>query len=108
MDKNWIRGGAEQGERAFRSLKTVVLNLRPIHHRHADRGCAHLILGMHAYCVEWRMREACGELMFADSDQEARTSGDPLDPGHALRSRVYQVHLRHPSATTHWCTALAP
>ena len=36
-------------ERAFRSLKTVDLKVRPIHHRRADRVRAHVLLCMLAY-----------------------------------------------------------
>ena len=56
-------------ERAFRSLKTIDLKVRPIHHRTADRVRAHIFLCMLAYYVEWHMREAWRELMFADTDQ---------------------------------------
>ncbi len=59
-------------ERAFRSLKTVDLKVRPIHHRTADRVRAHIFLCMLAYYVEWHMREAWRELMFADTDQAAK------------------------------------
>ena len=45
-------------ERAFRSLKTIDLKVRPIHHRTADRVRAHIFLCMLAYYVEWHMREA--------------------------------------------------
>jgi transposase len=67
-------------ERAFRSLKTIDLKVRPIHHRKADRVRAHIFLCMLAYYVEWHMREAWRELMFADTDQEAKTTRDPVAP----------------------------
>jgi hypothetical protein len=35
---------------------------------------------MLAYYVEWHMREAWRELMFADEDQPAKTQRDPLAP----------------------------
>jgi transposase len=73
-------------ERAFRSLKTVDLKVRPIHHRLADRVRAHIFLCMLAYYVEWHMREAWRELMFADSDQKAKTTRDPVAP--AKRSKA--------------------
>ena len=44
-------------ERAFRSLKTVDLHLRPIHHWLAPRVRAHVFLCMLACHVEWHMRE---------------------------------------------------
>jgi len=67
-------------ERAFRSLKTIDLKVRPIHHRLADRVRAHIFLCMLAYYVEWHMREAWRELMFADTDQQAKTIRDPVAP----------------------------
>lgn len=51
--------GTVQGrkvERAFRSLKTVDLKVRPIYHRRPDRVRAHVLLCMLAYYVEWHMR----------------------------------------------------
>jgi transposase len=76
-------------ERAFRSLKTVDLKVRPIHHRLADRVRAHIFLCMLAYYVEWHMREAWRELMFADEDQQARLTHDPVAP--AKRSKAAQA-----------------
>jgi transposase len=73
-------------ERAFRSLKTVDLKVRPIHHRTADRVRAHILLCMLAYYVEWHMREAWRELMFADIDQAAKATRDPVAP--AQRSQA--------------------
>ena len=55
-------------ERAFRSLKTVDLKVRPIHHRRADRVRAHVLLCMLAYYVEWHMRQALKPLLFDDHD----------------------------------------
>lgn len=72
-------------ERAFRSLKTVDLKVRPIHHRTADRVRAHILLCLLAYYVEWHMREAWRELMFADTDQAAKVTRDPVAP--ASRSK---------------------
>lgn len=71
-------------ERAFRSLKTVDLKVRPIHHRLAERVRSHIFLCMLAYYVEWHMREAWRELMFADPNQEAKATRDPAAP--AVRS----------------------
>jgi len=58
-------------ERAFRSLKTVDLKVRPIHHRKADRVRAHVFLCMLAYYVEWHMRRAVAPLLFDDDDPAA-------------------------------------
>jgi transposase len=56
-------------ERAFRSLKTVDLHVRPIHHRLPDRVRAHILLCMLAYYVEWYMRQRLASLLFDDDDQ---------------------------------------
>ncbi|MHB1529950.1 MAG: IS1634 family transposase [Acidiferrobacteraceae bacterium] len=77
-----------QVERAFRSLKTMDLKIRPIHHRLADRVKAHIFLCMLAYYVEWHLREAWRELLFADEDQVAKTTRDPVAP--AQRSAAAQ------------------
>lgn len=69
-----------QVERAFRTLKSVDLKIRPIHHRLADRVRAHILLCMLAYYVEWHMREAWRALMFADEDQQAKRYRDPVAP----------------------------
>jgi transposase len=67
-------------ERAFRSLKTVDLKVRPIHHRLEDRVRAHIFLCMLAYYVEWHMCETWRELLFADEDLEAKRTRDPVAP----------------------------
>jgi hypothetical protein len=60
-----------QVERAFRSLKSVDLKIRPIHHRLEDRVRAHVFLCMLAYYVEWHMREALAPMLFDDDDPAA-------------------------------------
>lgn len=57
-------------EKAFRSLKTVDLNVRPIFHRLADRVRAHIFLCMLAYYVEWHMRQALAPILFDDDHKE--------------------------------------
>jgi Transposase DDE domain len=57
-----------QVEQAFRSLKSVDLKLRPIHHRLEERVRAHLLLCMLAYYVEWHMRQALAPMLFDDDD----------------------------------------
>ena len=56
-------------ERAFRSLKTVDLYVRPIGHRLTERVRAHVLLCMLAYYVEWHMRQALAPLLFDDDDK---------------------------------------
>jgi transposase len=58
-------------ERAFRSLKTVDLEVRPIHHRRAQRVRAHVLLCMLAYYLEWHMRQLLKPILFDDHDRTA-------------------------------------
>ena len=78
-------------ERAFRSLKTVDLKVRPIHHHIPDRVRAHIFLCMLAYYVEWHMREAWRELMFADEDQDAKQQRDPVTPAKRSKAALAKV-----------------
>src|SRR5947209_9032504 len=63
--------GLANVERAFRSLKTVDLEVRPIHHRRAERVRAHVLLCMLAYYLEWHMRQALKPILFDDHDKAA-------------------------------------
>ena len=76
-------------ERAFRSLKTVDLYVRPIGHRLAERVRAHVFLCMLAYYVEWHMRQALAPLLFDDDDKAA---------GEARRTSVVAPAQRSPRA----------
>ena len=81
-------------ERAFRSMKTVDLKVRPIHHRRADRVRSHLFLCMLAYYVEWHMVQAWRELLFADEDQTAKRTRDPVAPTKRSDSPLRKAHTR--------------
>src|SRR5208282_2504205 len=71
-----------QVERAFRSIKTIDLDVRPIHHRLAGRVRAHVFLCMLAYYLIWHMRKALAPLLFDDHDQESARKGrsSPVAP----------------------------
>src|SRR3989441_9958560 len=56
-------------ERAFRSIKSVDLKVRPIHHHLANRVRAHVFLCMLAYYIEWHMRRALAPILFDDHDR---------------------------------------
>ena len=60
-----------QVERAFRSIKTVDLEIRPIYHWLEDRVRAHVLLCMLAYHVEWHMHGALGPMLYEDDEKEA-------------------------------------
>jgi hypothetical protein len=58
-------------ERAFRSLKTIDIHLRPIFHWAASRVRAHVMLCMLAYHVEHHMRAKLAPILYDDTDHEA-------------------------------------
>lgn len=58
-------------ERAFRSLKDVDLQIRPIHHRLEGRVRAHIFLCMLAYHVEWHLRRAWEPLLWTETEPKA-------------------------------------
>ena len=82
-------------ERAFRSMKTVDLEIRPIHHRLENRVRAHIFLCMLAYYVEWHMREAWRELLFADEESRCQGRARSAGPRPALGEGITQGF--HPS-----------
>ena len=67
-------------ERAFRSIKTIDLKVRPIHHHLENRVRAHIFLCTLAFYVEWHMREAWRPVLFSDEDQAAKNTRDPVAP----------------------------
>jgi hypothetical protein len=84
-------------ERAFRCLKTVDLQVRPVHHWLADRVRAHVFLCMLAYYLEWHMRQRLAPMLFDDTDKEAAD---------ALRASVVAQAQRSPAAVTKQTTGL--
>jgi hypothetical protein len=63
--------GLANVERAFRSMKTVDLHVRPIFHYNAERVRAHVFLCMLAYYVEWHMRSRLKPMLFDDEQLDA-------------------------------------
>ena len=61
--------GLARVERAFRSIKTVDIEVRPVFHWAEDRVRAHVFLCMLAYHLEWRMRQALAPILFDDHDR---------------------------------------
>jgi hypothetical protein len=59
-------------EHAFRSLKTVDLELRPVFHWTAPRVRAHILLCMLAYYLQWHMRRCLAPMLFDEPDPAAR------------------------------------
>jgi transposase len=83
-----------QVERAFRSIKTVDLKVRPIYHYMAQRVRAHIFLCMLAYYVEWHLREAWRPLLFCDEELEAKSLRDPVAPAQRSKSALRKVHTK--------------
>jgi transposase len=80
-----------QVERAFRCIKTVDLQVRPIHHWLADRVRAHVFLCMLAYYIEWHMRQRLAPMLYDDTDKETAET---------LRPSVVAKAQRSPAAVT--------
>jgi transposase len=84
-------------ERAFRCIKTVDLQVRPVRHWLADRVRAHVFLCMLAYYLEWHMRQRLAPMLFDDTDKQA---------AEALRESVVAQAQRSPTAVTKQTTGL--
>jgi len=81
-------------ERAFRSLKTIDLKVRPIFHHLETRVRAHIFLCMLAYYVQWHMQEAWRELLFSDEDQRAKLTRDPVAPAERSPEALKKVRTK--------------
>lgn len=81
-------------ERAFRSMKTVDLKIRPVHHRLEKRVRAHVLLCMLAYYVEWHMRRDLASILFDDEQPAPKAS--PVAPA----QRSEQAELKAQSKRT--------
>jgi hypothetical protein len=82
-------------ERAFRTLKGVDLQVRPIRHRLEGRVKAHICLSMLAYYVQWHLAEAWKPLLFADEApaDEARER-DPVAPARRSAAALAKAQTR--------------
>jgi len=59
-------------ERAFRNLKTVQLEIRPVYHKNDDRIRSHVFLCMLAYYLQWHMEQRLAPLFKEDGEGESR------------------------------------
>jgi hypothetical protein len=78
-------------ERAFRTLKGVDLEIRPIRHHLERRVRAHIFLVMLAYYVEWHLRQAWAPLLF--KDEQPPVAADPVSK--AMPSEQAQRKASH-------------
>jgi transposase len=84
-----------QVERAFRCMKTVDLDIRPVFHWTAPRVRAHVLLCMLAYYLEWHMRRVLAPVLF---DDENRSAAEARRASPVARARVSQAARRKASA----------
>lgn len=82
-------------ERAFRTIKTGNLEVRPIHHRLEDRVRAHILLCVLAYYVEWHMRDALRPLLFSDEmTDEEKDQRDPVAPAQRSEAALRKIKTK--------------
>jgi transposase len=83
-------------ERAFRTLKSVDLQIRPIYHYVEPRVKAHMFLCMLAYYVEFHLRKAWAELLYTDEEGSIRTSPvAPVQPSPSGREKKSRAHSQN-------------
>jgi len=73
-------------ERAFRSMKTVDLHVRPVFHYSEQRVRAHVFLCMLAYYVEWHMRARLKSMLFDDEHLDEANASRASAVAKAVRS----------------------
>ena len=80
-------------ERDFRSLKTVDLELRPIHHHLEPRVRAHVLVCMLAAYLVWHLRKAWAPLCFTDEHPPVRS--DPVAPAQRSPAATRKASTHH-------------
>jgi len=80
-----------QVERAFRSMESIDLEVRPIYHHSENRVRAHLFLCMLSFYVKWHMMEAWRPLLFADEDLASKKTRDPVAPAKRSKEAQHKV-----------------
>ena len=99
-------------ERDFRSLKSIDLDLRPIHHWTESRVRAHVFICMLAAYLTWHLRQAWAPLTFTDENRPE--AADPVAPAqrsqgadHKAATKTTTEHLpaqSFPSLLNHLAT----
>ncbi len=84
--------GLAHVERAFRTLKSMDLRVRPIRHRLDDRVRAHVFLCMLAYYVRWHLEQAWQPLLFQDEQPPLRP--DPVAPAQRSPEAITKVRTQ--------------
>jgi transposase len=66
-------------EKSFRTIKTTLLEIRPIHHHLEKRVRAHLFICMLSYYVVWHLRQVWASSLFSDENlEETRANRNPV------------------------------
>ena len=75
-------------ERAFRSLKTTQLQVRPLYVYAEEHVRGHVFLCMLAYYVEWHLRRKLAPLLFEDAERDAAATrrDSPVEPARVSRA----------------------
>ena len=79
-------------ERAFKTMKSVDLQVRPVHHRLAERVQAHIFICMLAYYVRWHMERAWAPLLF--KDEERPVAADVVAPARRSSSALAKARTQ--------------
>ncbi len=69
---------ALQGGASLATMKSVDLQVRPVHHRLADRGRAHIFIRMRAYRVRWHLERKWASPL--DRGEQPRPVEDQVAP----------------------------
>jgi Transposase DDE domain len=76
-------------ERDWRNIKVDDLDLRPIHHRLADRVKAHVLICMLAQYLTWHLRHALAPLTY--TDENAPTRSNPVAPAQRSTAAAHKA-----------------
>lgn len=80
-----------QVEQAFRCIKSLDLQVRPIRHRTEPHVRSHIFLCMLAYYLQWHMRKALSSVLFQDDeldvDRWTRDAVAQAEPSHSFRAK---------------------
>ena len=83
-------------ERDFRIIKVDDLDLRPIHHRLADRVKAHVLICMLACYLVWHLRQAWAPMTFTDEHPPHRDN--PVAPAQRSAAADAKASTQHDTA----------
>lgn len=80
-------------DHAFRNLKTVQLEIRPVYHKLDDRIRGHVFLCMLAYYLQWHMEQRLAPLFAADGEEKNRfwTLENVMERLKSLRREVREI-----------------